>query len=179
MSDDLLEIFAPLNRFHDRIPLEESQRWLERTRLGLEDVRSLVHFHPERYVRNLMYAGPAFQALVLCWRNGQRSPIHDHCGSTCAVKVLLGDATETLFARAPNGMIYAVSSSTLGEGSITGSQDDDIHQISNLQAGKANLVTLHLYSPPLLYMNLYSLLDESVTRFFDPINDKFALGAGI
>jgi cysteine dioxygenase len=179
MSGHLLELFAPLNRFRDRIPLAESQGWLERTNLSLEDVRPFVHFHPQRYVRNLMCAGAAFQALVLCWRNGQRSPIHDHTGSTCAVKVLLGEATETLFGRAPNGMIYPVASHRLAEGSITGSQDDDIHQVSNLQGGRADLVTLHLYSPPLLAMNRYSLLDDSVMRFLDPINDEFALGAGI
>ena len=44
----------------------------------------------------------------LCWRNGQRSPIHNHRGSNCGVKVLRGVATETTFARAANGMIYAV-----------------------------------------------------------------------
>ena len=44
-----------------------------------------------------------YQAWVMCWRNGQRSPIHDHKGSSCAVRVLRGTLTETLFAFAPNG----------------------------------------------------------------------------
>ncbi len=34
-----------------------------------------------------------------------------------------------------------------------------MHQISNLQAGAADLVTLHIYSPPLVRMGTYSLTD--------------------
>jgi cysteine dioxygenase len=126
-----------------------------------------------------MHNGPTYQALVLCWRNGQRSPIHDHQGSSCAVKVLRGLALETIFQRAANGMIYADYSRELGEGSITASQDADIHQISNLQPDSHDLVTLHIYSPPLLCMNTYSLLDATVAQFYDPINDDFRDGGGI
>jgi hypothetical protein len=42
----------------------------------------------------------------------------------------------------------------------------------------ADLITLHVYSPP-LPMNAYSLLDARVSRFIDPINDEFLAGAGI
>src|SRR5262249_17912047 len=106
-------------------------------------------------------------------------PIHDHQGSSCAVKVLRGSALETQFERAPNGMIYATGSRQLTEGHQTATQDADIHQISNLQAGSADLVTLHLYSPPLLCMNYYSPLDASVAQFVDPINAEFVGGDGI
>ena len=51
--------------------------------------------------------------------------------------------------------------------------------MSNLQRDGADLVTFHIYSPPLLWMNMYSLLDDSVSRFFDPVNDEFVSGAGI
>lgn len=171
--------FEELDAFACRIPLLELEAWLGHCDLCFDDVRAFVKFHPDRYLRNLMCGGPAYQALVLCWKNGQRSPIHDHTGSSCCVKVLKGEATETFFQRAPNGMIYASGSRVLREGAMCGSQDDDIHQMSNLQAGGAELVTLHVYSPPLLAMNVYSLLDASVSRFIDPINDEFVGGAGI
>ncbi len=174
-----VDLFADLEGFHDRIPLDVLARWLEQTPISFDDVEPFLRFHPGHYVRNLMYAGPSFHALVLCWRNGQRSPIHDHQGSACAVKVLKGCATETLFAHAGNGMIYPTHSRQLAEGGQTASEDADIHQVSNLQAGGADLVTLHLYSPPLLCMNLYSLLDASVSQFVDPINAEFVGGDGI
>jgi len=168
-----------LDRFTSRIELPELVRWLAQTRLSFDDVKPFLRFHPDRYVRNLMHAGPAHQALVLCWRSGQRSPIHDHQGSSCAVKVLRGVATETQFEKTEAGLVYAVGSHQLAEGASCASQDDDIHQMSNLQPPGEDLVTLHIYSPRLLSMNMYSILDAKVTQFFDPINDEFVSGAGI
>src|SRR5262249_49576071 len=98
---------------------------------------------------------------ILCWKNGQRSPIHDHVGSSCGVRVLRGTMTETRFEFAPNGHVKAVSSRDFEPNSVCGSQDYDMHQVSNLQAGDADLVTLHVYSPPLVRMGTYSLMDLS------------------
>ena len=93
-----LAALAELDQYPGRIPLAALSDWLARTELTLEDVRPFLRFSPDHYVRNLMYAGPGYQALVLCWRSGQRSPIHDHTGSSCGVKVISGVATETTFA---------------------------------------------------------------------------------
>src|SRR5262245_33940546 len=150
-----------------------------RTAVTLEDVRPFLSFAVDHYVRNLMYAGPSYQALVLCWHSGQRSPIHDHRGSSCAVKIISGVATETVFAQGPNGMLYATGSRQLVAGDGCATQDADVHQISNLEADGTDLVTLHIYSPPLYRMNMYSLLDAKVQQFFDPVNEAFFSGAGI
>lgn len=175
----LLTALAALDRYSSRISLGVLQEWLAKTEVTLADVRPFLRFAPDHYVRNLMYAGPSFQALVLCWHSGQRSPIHDHAGSSCAVKVVHGVATETTFARADNGMLFASGSRLLATGESCASQDDDVHQMSNLQAHGQELITLHIYSPALLAMNMYSIVDAKVTRFFDPINDEFVSGAGI
>ena len=45
--------------------------------------------------------------------------------------------------------VKAMGSRDLPAGALCVTQDDDLHQISNLQAGSADLVTLHVYSPPL------------------------------
>lgn len=166
-----------LNCYEQRIPLTVLQQWLEKAALGLEQVRPFLRFGAEHYVRNLMYAGPAYQALVLCWRGGQRSPIHDHVGSACGVRVIQGVATETSFARSETGLLFATGSSHLAAGEICARQDDDVHQMSNLRAG--DLVTLHIYSPPLLCMNMYSISHTQVCQFVDPINAEFVSGAGI
>lgn len=172
-------IFRELNQFSESIPLDRLQAWHARTDVKFDELREFLRFHPRHYVRNLVHAGAAYHALLLCWRSGQRSPIHDHVGSCCAVKVLRGIAVETIFQRAPNGMIYPDRSLHLDVGSVTVSQDEDIHQMSNLSPHGTDLVTLHIYSPPLLHMNVYSLTDASVARYHDPINDEFVHGAGI
>jgi cysteine dioxygenase len=76
-------------------------------------------------------------------------------------------------------MVYAVESRQLELNSICVSRDEDIHQMSNLQADDADLVTLHIYSPPLLSMNAYSLSEATVSQFVDPINEEFVGGGGI
>ncbi|MHC4400078.1 MAG: cysteine dioxygenase [Planctomycetota bacterium] len=173
------EIFAELDRYREPIPVDALRSRIERLDVSPNDLRPFVQFHPDRYLRNLMVGGPVYHALVLCWRNGQRSPIHDHGSSHCALKVVEGVATETLFDFAPNGMVYAVSSRQLEKGSVSTIEGREIHQVSNLQGGRADLVTLHVYSPPLLLMNQYSLVEPLVSRFFDPINDEFIGGGGI
>src|SRR5208282_1142850 len=106
--------------------------------IDIDDVATFVRFADRGYQRNLVRATPHYHAWVLCWKNGQRSPIHDHSGSACVVRVLRGTLTETLFEFAPNGHVKASFSRDFGEGSIIGSEDTDLHQVSNLQAGDAD-----------------------------------------
>ena len=174
----LLELLRALDAYQGRIPLDRLAAHLEAASFSFEDVQAQAVFGDRTYRRNLLHHGPAYQALLLCWRNGQRSPIHDHRGSSCGVRVLRGVATETRFTLSPNGMILATNSRELAAGSVCASQDADIHQMSNLQAGGADLVTLHVYSPPLLRMGTYSLTDRSVGEFIDPIFEN-CHGAGI
>jgi cysteine dioxygenase len=171
--------FAALDRFEGQLPLPAILDWLGAAPLTLKDLSTYLVFNPARYVRNRLHDGPAYQALLLCWRNGQRSPIHNHRGSYCGVMVLRGVATETLFTRAPNGLVLPVESRDLSVGHTCASADEDIHQVSNLQAGGADLVTLHIYSPPLVRMDVFSLDTPAVQEWDDPINDPFAFGSGI
>lgn len=171
--------FASLDRVDGQLSLSAIMEWFAERSLAIEDIASYLTFRPERYVRNRLHEGAAYQVLALCWRNGQRSPIHNHRGSHCGVKVLRGVATETLFTQAPNGLIVPVASRDLPAGHTCSSVDEDIHQVSNLQAGGADLVTLHVYSPPLLRMEVFSLDTPAVHEWDDPINDPFAQGGGI
>ena len=98
--------------------------------------------------------------------------------SSCGVRVLKGTVTETLFDRTPAGHIYATSSRKLPTGYCCGSQDSDIHQLSNLAPDGGDLVTLHIYSPPLVVMGTYSLTSPHVGEFTDRVYD-FCEGAGI
>jgi DMSO/TMAO reductase YedYZ molybdopterin-dependent catalytic subunit len=159
MASKLDALFRYLDGLDDRPGREELLDRLEGLDLELGDVAGWVRFSPQGYQRNLVRAGRSYHLWVMCWRNGQRSPIHDHHGSVCAVRVLQGTATITRFERAPNGHIKAVGSDDVAAGGFVVNADGDIHQVSNLQADNADLVTLHVYAPPLLRMATYSLLD--------------------
>jgi len=171
------ELFAEIDAFQTRIPLDLLVARLNSLDISWKQIEPFVRFAPDTYRRNLMRAGPAYQALILCWKGGQRSPIHDHAGSSCAVRVLRGTCTETIFERSKTGHIYPTETHNLPAGTCCGSQDDDIHQISNLQADDEPLITLHIYSPPLLVMGQYSLTSLHRTEFVE--SNSFLEGAGI
>lgn len=177
MAHCLADLLTFLDSLEEPATLDRLQAELSELEIDLDDVRSHALFSERTYRRNLVRGGKWYHLLVLCWRNGQRSPIHDHRGSRCAVRVLHGVMTETLFDYAPTGQIKATFSRDVDAGSVIGSEDTDIHQVSNLQDGKADLVTLHLYSPPLLVMGTYSLTDG--LRGEEPMFLEFYDAAGI
>ncbi len=49
------------------------------------DILDACKFSDLTYARNMLAKSPWYQLLVLCWRGGQCSPIHDHEGSACGV----------------------------------------------------------------------------------------------
>ena len=174
----LVRLVEYLDSLTDRAPLAALEQKLTSLDINLSDVREFVQFNEVSYRRNLVVSGDWYHLLVLCWRSGQRSPIHDHAQSTCGLKVLSGVATETKFAPTPSGLIKAVSSSDAHSGEVCVSQDSDMHQVSNLQVKGNDLVTLHIYSPPLLKMRTYSLTDSTVGVYVPEIIEHVH-GSGI
>lgn len=57
---------------------------------------------PRSYTRNLVGYCTKFTILVLVWGPQQESPIHDHAGSSCWVKILRGKLQEVLYAPPPS-----------------------------------------------------------------------------
>ena len=62
-------------------------------------------------------------------------------------------------------------------GDLVVSQDADVHQISNLQTAGQDLVTLHIYSPPMLRMDTYSLTEPTIGEYRPEILEH--MGSGI
>jgi cysteine dioxygenase len=160
------ELVQWLGGFDERIDLDELRQRLDDDSLNADVLADYIHFSDERYSRNLVAHGPQFYALVLCWKPGQASPIHDHRGASCGVRVIQGTATETSF-RWQGDTLVADRVTTMQAGEVCGSFDDDIHEIRN--NGDDDLVTLHVYSPYLDNINLYDLNSGQVTVFSDPL----------
>ena len=178
MSSLVSRLLQQFDRHADAVPLAELVTTLAESEISLDDVRDFVCFGKDTYQRNLIHCGPAYQALILCWRSGQRSPIHDHRGSACGIRVLQGTLSETVFERSEIGLVYPTKTHELRQGGVCGSFDSDMHQVSNLQPAGQDLVTLHIYSPPLLVLGTYSLTDDLVSDFVPPVHE-FTHGAGI
>ncbi|KAJ2162488.1 hypothetical protein GGF46_000619 [Coemansia sp. RSA 552] len=103
------------------------------------------------YTRNLVDDGNGkYNLLILVWGENQESPIHDHAGSHCMMKLLSGELDEELYAW-PDGSSAALRckrTAALKTNSVAYMHDKiGLHRIANPSTrGKA--VSLHLYSPP-------------------------------
>ncbi|MBM4260064.1 MAG: hypothetical protein FJ145_01330 [Deltaproteobacteria bacterium] len=152
------------------------QDLLDRLLISNDELRPYVFFSDKRYARNLVHRTNEFEIMIMCWKSGQRSSIHDHAGSLGGIKILQGEITECLFEKAPNGMIKALSSAVYSTGNGRVEETSLIHQISNLQAEDHSAISVHIYVPPLVRMNVYSLEDPEVRKV---LPEYFSLGSGI
>lgn len=151
-----------------RAELGELQRLLAESGLTTADVAEFMHFDDRGYCRNLVAEGPWFNVLVLCWKSGQRSPIHDHAQSVCAFKVLTGVCSEVAYDLRPDGGVRPARTRDYAAGEIVASHDSETHEVANLQPVGTELVTVHVYSPPLKTMRVFSPDGRTSTEWCAP-----------
>ena len=153
----ILELFDAWDERDVAIPFSELVESLRGLELERADLAGALVFADRNYRRIAIRRRPHYEALVLCWKSGQRSPIHNHLGSSCVVKVVEGRATETNYVPSPCGKLVPQRSRTFAAGSVTGCRDAAIHQMANLEPPGQDLITLHVYSPPPSCWNYFTL----------------------
>ncbi|KAL2062524.1 hypothetical protein VTL71DRAFT_6790 [Oculimacula yallundae] len=121
-----------------------------------------AHNNPKKqYTRNLVTEVPGvFNLLLLVWTPGMRSPVHDHAGSHCLMKVLKGRLREVRWEM-PEGKgiegkeirdgregLKEIGRTDFKEGKVAYISDRlGLHEIINPD-GEEYAVSLHLYTPP-------------------------------
>jgi cysteine dioxygenase len=146
-----------LDSLTDRADLAVLAGLLEELTISRTDLAAACQFCDEHYQRNIIKESPWYELVCICWRSGQRTPIHDHQGSSCAFKVIDGTAMETRFEVTASGLLSSGGSYEMSPGFICASHDADIHQVLNAQPAGQDVITLHIYSPPLKSFRKYSL----------------------
>ena len=160
----LLDILSELDVRTEPVSIAELEEILRGLTLDRANVAPWVQFDGKIYRRNLIRQSTNYTALLLCWRCGQRTPIHNHKGSACAVKVIHGIASEIHFEHGPNDMVYPTGSRHYQSGEVFSSFDVDTHQMVNLQADPHDLITLHVYSPPLKEMEFVAMQETTLAN---------------
>ncbi len=150
--EPLVEYLDSLTGRADLSVLEDLLAGLDIARSDLEPVCT---FKNDCYQRNRIKATQHYELVALCWRPGQKSQIHDHASSSCAFRVVEGTVTERRFEKLPDGKVRPVEETTIEPGQICAAQDEAIHEVCN-RSESGDLVTLHIYSPP-LNMRTYEL----------------------
>ncbi len=135
--------------------LEQIYNWLESANISTEDLQPYIGFKDGNYWRHRVCRNEFVEMLVLCWRPGHRTPIHDHNGSHGGVKVHEGPLWETIFTYDDEKGLEYKSAREYAPGAVTGSDIPDIHQLGNPDVSDRNLITIHVYAPPLGVLHTY------------------------
>jgi cysteine dioxygenase len=151
----LQSLVSTLDSVDSAPDLAQIYEWLENAEVSSEDLQPYRHFKEGNYWRHRVCRNKFVEMLVLCWRPGQRTPIHDHNGSHGGVKVCQGLLWETTFDYDPVAGLEYKSGRELPLGAVTGSDVPDIHQLGNPDVSGQDLVTLHVYAPPLGVLHTY------------------------
>ena len=158
MLDGLVKLIRYMDGLTEAGDLGRIEQLMRQADVTREDMVQACKFNNVSYARNRLAKGAWYELLVICWQKGQSSPIHDHFGSACGVRVVDGVATETIFEETSPGRVRPVRTQKMSSGEVCVTSDTDIHLITNDEP-QTDLVTLHLYSPP-LNMHYYELDEE-------------------
>jgi predicted metal-dependent enzyme (double-stranded beta helix superfamily) len=128
--------------------------------LDLKDelIQEHIRFQEGQYARNLVCRTPKFDMLVLCWKPGQVTSIHDHAGSLNVTRVFGGTLTSRLFEESDRPgpgrcLVRKKVEERLSAHDLTCVDVGEIHQLANESQGE--LVTLHFYARPLKDITVY------------------------
>jgi cysteine dioxygenase len=145
--------------------LEQLNTWLSHVEIFDLDLQPYLGFKEGNYWRHRVCRNEAVEMLVICWRPGQKTPIHDHNGSHGVVKVQQGLMWETIFKfHDQQGLCYDTGREC-PTGTITGADTPDIHRLGNPEDSGQDLITIHVYAPPLGVLKTYKVGSSQVDLY--------------
>jgi cysteine dioxygenase len=121
----------------------------------------------ESYTRNCIIDNEKFELILICWESGQITPIHNHGGEECWVKVIEGSLKETIYEIDKAGELNILKTD------ISRAQDVSYmidfmgyHSLENLSNKRS--MSLHLYAKPIRSCEIF----DKETRTF--VNKKMS-----
>jgi cysteine dioxygenase len=152
--------------------LEELSSWLANVQIEPEDVQPYVAFKDGNYWRHCVCRNAAVEMLVLCWRPGHKTPIHDHNGSHGVVRVHAGTLSERIYKYDPEKGLSEESGRLCQVGEVTGTGIPDIHRLGNAEDSGQDLITVHVYAPPLGVLKTYKVGSPQIDLYTPDDSDS-------
>ena len=141
---------------------ESVHRVVSECDIGVEDLGNWIDYdYPvaDSYGRKMVHDGGFFEVMVMCWRPGDYSAIHDHGKAEFGAVKIFGDVEHAMF-KLEDQKFTTISRERVKSGTTLKVTPSLIHQMGN--PGESNFFTL------LVYGNVD--LDSGVTseaRIFD------------
>ena len=110
--------------------------------IPLENFQDYCFWSSSFYTRNCIFENEKFELILLCWEKDQKTPIHDHGGEQCWVKVIEGEFKETIYKSNEVSDFNILKSTLFKAGDIAYMIDFmGCHQLKNLSNQQA--LSLH------------------------------------
>jgi len=107
-----------------------------------DDWKNHINFSDFNYQRKLVHQGEQVEILILSWKKGQKTKIHDHSENGCVLSVLQGKLKEQRYCNETLNTMHKTEVSIGNYNYIDNSRY--YHDIEALE----DSVSLHIYSPP-------------------------------
>src|SRR5215217_6620417 len=159
------ELVERLNSQTTPPTLEQLNSWISNVEIFEADLEPYIGFKEGNYWRHRVCRNEAIEMLVICWRPGQKTPIHDHNGSHGVVLVQKGLMWETIFAYGEEKGLCYDTGRECPAGTVTGAEIPDIHQLGNPEVSGQDLITVHVYAPPLGVLKTYKVGSSQVDLY--------------
>ena len=94
------QLVEPLTDFISALSKGERKTFDNITRtanLSKSDFEKYCSWSKKCYTRNHIVKNEDFELILLCWEKGQITPIHDHGGEECWVKIIDGEFRENIY----------------------------------------------------------------------------------
>lgn len=130
-------------------------RIIHQTKISKNEFIQYSSWSSESYTRNCIVDNEKFELILLCWEGNQVTPIHDHGGEECWVKIIDGKFKENIFKEDEKGNLEQIKSSIAETGDTTYMIDFmGYHNLENLD--KTRGMSLHLYAKPIRECKIYN-----------------------
>ena len=140
-----------------------------------EDIEKWVDYdYPvsDSYGRKMVHNGGFFEVMIMSWRPGDYSGIHDHGKAEFGAVKIFGDAEHAIF-KLEKQKLTTISREIVKSGTTLKVAPSLIHQMGN--PGESNFFTLHVYGN----MNLESGITNEARIFDYSRNELLFVDGGI
>lgn len=118
-----------------------------------EDLLPFAFWSQDTYTRNCVKRTEAYELLLLCWEEGQDTPIHCHNGEECWVYLAKGKLNEKRYVEEDDDL-KLIADVKMTKDKLSYMNDDlGYHSLHNINKGRS--MSLHLYVGPIDECSVY------------------------
>ena len=136
---------------------------IKRIDLDTMDFSPYQFWSQDHYTRNCIVRTKKHELILLCWEEGQETPIHCHAGEECWVYLLQGEMKEVRYEDEENtNTPLPIDEMMVKEKKFSYMNDEmGYHSLKNIYPGRS--MSLHLYMNPIDTCQVYN----NKTKSFD------------